>query len=118
MPPEDEGDLGAITDVVVACRLIMRFSAGVHRTDLDDNPQLHSAVLYQLLIIGEATKRLSDGFRMRNSDIPWRKIAGMRDILVHAYDHVDSDEVWRVSTQEIPDLLARLSAIVQPDADD
>jgi len=45
------------------------------------------------MIIGEATKRLSTEFRQQHSSIPWKQIAGMRDIITHNYDNVDLEEV-------------------------
>ena len=61
-----------------------------------------SAVLHQLLVIGEATKRLSEGFRNQQVAIPWKAIARMRDVLIHHYDTVDLDEVWKTATTDIP----------------
>ena len=54
----------------------------------------HSAILYQIEIMGEATKRLSQEFRDQHSDIPWRDVAGMRDIIIHQYDRIDFDVIW------------------------
>jgi uncharacterized protein with HEPN domain len=71
-----------------------------------------SAVIRQLEIVGEATKRLSEPFRTNHPDIPWQKMAGMRDILIHAYDAVDLDEVWNASTRSIPQLIERLEPLV------
>ena len=48
----------------------------------------------RLEILGEATKRLSPEFRRLHPDLPWRAMAGMRDVLIHAYDQVDLEEVW------------------------
>jgi len=55
---------------------------------------LQDAVIRCLEILGEATKRLSPEFRCRHPDLPWRALAGMRDVLIHAYDQVDLEEVW------------------------
>ena len=52
-----------------------------------------SAILHQLMVIGEAVKRLSQDFRTRYPELPWELIAGMRDKLIHGYDIVDLDEV-------------------------
>ena len=55
---------------------------------------LQDAVIRCLEILGEATKRLSPEFRCLHHDLPWRAMAGMRDVLIHAYDQVDLEEVW------------------------
>lgn len=71
-----------------------------------------SAVLHQLLIVGEATKRLSNGFRDQQPEIPWTDMAGMRDVLIHGYDQVDPEEVWKTASVDIPDLLARIEPLL------
>lgn len=64
------------------------------------------------MVIGEATKRLSDEFRSENSEIQWRLMAGMRDILIHAYDTVDIDEVWKTATKDVPELLSKIQPLL------
>ena len=49
--------------------------------------------------MGEAVKRISPELREQHSDLPWRGMAGMRDLLIHAYDRVDLDEVWQAYRQ-------------------
>ena len=70
-----------------------------------------SAILHQLLVLGEAVKRLSEGFRTSHPAIPWRMIAGMRDQLIHAYDAVDLDEVWKTVSMAIPHLIPPLELL-------
>jgi uncharacterized protein with HEPN domain len=67
------------------------------------------AVIRQLGIIGEAIKRISPEILQRRSDIPWRRIAGMRDVLIHDYMGVDLEAVWRVTQDD----LARLRQAVE-----
>jgi uncharacterized protein with HEPN domain len=62
------------------------------------------AVIRQLEIIGEAVKRLSAGTTESRPDIPWRRIAGMRDVLIHDYMGVDVETVWQVTQQDLPQL--------------
>jgi uncharacterized protein with HEPN domain len=76
-----------------------------------------SAILNQLLVIGEAVKRLSEDFRARHPEIPWARIAGMRDKLIHQYDAVDLDEVWKTVTADISPLIAFLEPLVPPKKD-
>lgn len=70
------------------------------------------AVIRQLEIIGEAAKRLSPDLRSRYDDIPWRRIAGLRDVLIHDYMGVDLDAVWEIVQQEVPVLKERVQAIL------
>ena len=57
-------------------------------------------------LVGEAANRLSSEFRTRYPEVPWSNMAGMRDKLIHAYEVVDYDEVWRTATKDVPELLA------------
>ena len=62
------------------------------------------AVIRQLEVIGEAVKQLSVTARESTPKIPWRDIAGMRDVLIHEYFSVDVDQVWEVTQRELHDL--------------
>jgi uncharacterized protein with HEPN domain len=73
------------------------------------DPMMQSAVVHELEIIGEASKALSKEFRAEHAKIPWREIAGLRDVLVHDYDSIDAEEVWRVIERDIPALMKELS---------
>ena len=64
-----------------------------------------SAVMHQLLIIGEAVKRLSAEFRDTHPAIPWSQIAGLRDILIHHYDRVDLAELWKTIASDVRPLI-------------
>jgi len=72
--------------MVEACRAIEEFLQGIDREAFLEDRKTRSATLHELLILGEATKRLSQEFRTRHSEIPWSAMAGMRDVLIHGYD--------------------------------
>jgi uncharacterized protein with HEPN domain len=71
------------------------------------------AVIRQLEIIGEATKRLSKQFCSRHSDVPWRRIAGLRDVLIHDYMGVDINAVWEITQKNLPPLRLRVESILR-----
>ncbi len=71
------------------------------------------ATIRQLEIIGEATKRLSKALRSSQSEIPWRRIAGLRDVLIHDYLGVDLEAVWQITQRDIPKLRISLEKIAK-----
>ncbi|MBD2310802.1 DUF86 domain-containing protein [Desertifilum sp. FACHB-1129] len=83
-----------VIDIANAIRRSLRYANGVSKSGLESNDEKLSAILYQITIIGEATKRLSQPFRQQHQEIPWRQMAGMRDVIVHEYDQLDFDVIW------------------------
>lgn len=71
-----------------------------------------SAVIRQLEIIGEATKRLSPEFRGNHPNVPWKDMAGLRDRLIHAYDDLDLDRIWDAATQRLVAILPYLISLL------
>jgi uncharacterized protein with HEPN domain len=86
MPRNNE----SLIDIERAIRRILRYTNNISRAELEMNDEKVSAILYQIAVIGEATKRLSQEFRQQHPEIPWRDIAGMRDVLIHKYDQKES----------------------------
>ncbi|MCK5679835.1 DUF86 domain-containing protein [bacterium] len=73
---------------------------------------IQDAVIRNLEIIGEAVKNLSPSFRCEHPDVPWKQIAGLRDVLIHHYFGVDIDSVWLVVKSRLPGLLQRLETLL------
>ncbi len=91
-----------VTDLLAAASRIGRFVAGMDRDAFLEDEKTRSAVLHELLVIGEAAKRLSEAFRSANPRLPWRQMAGMRDKLIHAYDAVDVYEAAGATVRSTP----------------
>lgn len=107
-------DTATLLDLVTAARLAIQFKGSLDQPAFLKDLKTQSAVLHQLLIIGEAAKRLSEAFRLAHANIPWKMIAGMRDKLIHEYDDADMDEVWNTVTTDIPRLLVALEPLIPP----
>jgi uncharacterized protein with HEPN domain len=75
--------------------------------------QWHDAAIRQLEIIGEATKKLSPELRSAHPGIPWRRISGMRDVLIHDYMGVDLNAVWEVTQKDIRELKETVEKILR-----
>ena len=73
----------------------------------------HDAVIRELEIIGEAAKRLSPEVLHRSADVPWRQVAGLRDVLIHNYMGVDLERVWTVTQQNLPLLRRAVEELLQ-----
>lgn len=101
-----------LADMLVAARLAQQFVSGVSREELDADVMRESAVIRQLEIVGEAATRVSPDFRAAHPEIPWREIIGMRNVLIHAYQKVQSEEVWNAATISVPELIAVIEPLV------
>ncbi|MEL7068185.1 MAG: DUF86 domain-containing protein [Cyanobacteria bacterium J06581_3] len=106
-------DEASILDMDTAAKRILSFSAGVSKQSLIENEEKQSAIVYQLIIIGEATKRLSMDFRNRHPDIPWKSTAAMRDVLAHQYDKINIQELWDVIHSDVPELIELLKPLIR-----
>jgi uncharacterized protein with HEPN domain len=101
-------DEATLLDIAQAGQRVLEFTAGLDNAAFLDDVKTQSAVLHQLLVLGEAVKRLSPEYRSQHAEIPWTLMAGMRDQLIHGYDTVDLEQVWKTATQDVPDLLTWL----------
>ena len=72
------------------------------------------AVLRNFEVIGEAAKRLDDAYRAAHLQIPWRALAGLRDVLIHQYESVDLERVWAMVEGELPGLREAIAALLPP----
>lgn len=107
-----------LQDIDVAARRIAEFIQGYTFDQFVADEKTWSAVLYQIGVIGEAVKRLSEPFRSAHPSTPWPEMAGMQNRVIHGYDAVDFERVWETVTRSIPALRATLAALPSPEADD
>lgn len=100
-----------LADICEAMRRIAQYTARMTYEGFLRGTIVQDAVVRNLTIIGEATKRLSPDFRRAHPTIPWRNMAGMRDRLTHDYFGINYDIVWAVAHDEVPKMLPRLTEL-------
>ena len=93
-----------VEDIWESIAAIDEYTRGVSRSEFEDNRQLQDAVARRLETIGEAAKHLPDDFRLRYPEMPWKQIAGLRDVLIHEYFNVRIMRVWLVVANDLPAL--------------
>jgi uncharacterized protein with HEPN domain/predicted nucleotidyltransferase len=101
-----------VQDILESIAKIEEYTQDLSQNDFFQNSQAQDAVVRRLEIIGEAVKNLPRDFRLKFPDVPWQKIAGMRDVLIHGYFGVDLNRVWQVIEQDLPDLKRRVSQML------
>ena len=98
-----------------AAQKAIEFTEKCTRQDLDKDEKLALSITRLLEILGEAAKGVSEQFRKQHPNIPWKQIAGTRDRLIHGYFDVDLDIVWKIVSQDLPQLAAQLEKILRND---
>lgn len=106
-------ELACIQDMVNAGKRIARFLTGVDQAAFLADDEKQSSVFGQFVIIGEAANRISSTFQAGHAEIPWRRIVGLRNRIVHGYDDIDWDIVWNTATLQLPELLMQLEALLR-----
>lgn len=100
-----------IQDILENIKDIESFSKGITKEKFESNKLVQNAIIRSLEIIGEAAKNIPDSFRGEHLEIPWRNIAGFRDVLSHAYFGVNIDRVWAIIETDLPKLKEEISKI-------
>ena len=94
-------------------REAVQMASGRNRPDLDADRQFGLAMTRLLEILGEAAARVSDAARQRWPEIPWAKIVGLRNRLIHGYDTVDFDILWTTVVDDLPPLISALNTCLK-----
>ncbi len=91
-------------DILEAINKIERYTKDVKYEDFKNNDLIQDGVIRNLEIIGEAVKNVPQDIKRNYPEIEWRKIAGLRDILIHAYFGIDIEIIWDIVENKVPEL--------------
>ena len=109
-PPRDDAYL---SDILEAVQRILGYTQKISYSEFMEDTKTQDAVLRNLQVLGEATKKLSISLRRREPLVPWKEMTGLRDKIVHEYFGINYDIVWAIVTQDIPALQPHIEAILE-----
>jgi uncharacterized protein with HEPN domain len=115
MRPEDT-TLALLWDMRSCAQTVSRLVVGSSAEAYQADEVLRLAVECALDVIGEAASHVPPEFRSARPEIEWRRIVGLRHILVHAYTIVDHEILWEIATGAVPELIRRLDPLIPPAA--
>jgi len=101
-----------LNDILKAISRVENYTENLVLDDFSESNLYQDAVIRNLEIIGEAVKHIPNNLRKKYPDIEWKKIAGLRDILAHAYFGIDIEIVWDVIQNKIPEFKEQITLIL------
>lgn len=105
-----------LEDIEKSCEKVVRYTEGRSKDQVFGDGIRADAVLLNLHIIGEAVKKLPGDLRERHPDVAWREIAGLRDVIAHAYFALDADILWDAVERDVPALLVAVREIIRTES--
>ena len=107
-------DAAILLDMLISARRALEYVRGKTQNEFLADGALQDMVVRRLEIVGEAAVRVSQETRDSLPGIPWRKVVGLRNVLIHQYFRLDLDRVWEVLQDDLPKLIAALEPVVPP----
>ncbi len=99
-----------IDHILQSINNILEYTKDITKKEFSTNSLVQDAVIRNFEIIGEATKKVSNNYKLIHFEVPWKEMSGLRDKLIHDYIGVDIAIIWTTIKQDLPDLKRLLSA--------
>lgn len=103
-----------VEDILICAQNVQNFTAGMDFNAFLDDPRTIRAVAFEFTTIGEASRAIPLEIQMQSPDVPWGKMQGIRNVLVHEYFRLDEEILWKAVQEDIPPLIAVLEKMVKP----
>ncbi len=100
-----------LNDIIFSISLIERYIEKLSEDEFEESYDDQDKVMRRLEIIAEAAKKLPEEIRSRNSHIPWKSIIGLRNIIAHNYDEVNTKEIWQIVKYHLPETKKQLEQL-------
>jgi len=104
-------------DILDSAKLAVSYIVDKTKADFLSDIQCQDAINYRLMIIGEAANRVSETTRQTLSNLPWRKMIGMRNVVVHEYDDVNLNIIWDTLHYDLPSVIVELEEVVHSEGE-
>jgi len=101
-----------LTDILTAADKIIRYNQEKNNSQSANTEKDLEAIIYNLLVLGEAARSIPEDFRKEHPEVPWKRMVGMRDKLIHQYWGMQQITIWQTITQDIPDLREKIREIL------
>jgi len=101
-----------LTDIFIQSENIIAATKRMDYEEFLNDPLYHSGIIRFFEIIGEAAKHIPEDYRKNHQEIPWKKIAGFRDRLIHGYAEVNLKYVWEIVGNDVPDLYIQIKSLL------
>lgn len=101
-----------LEDIIGSVNRIEEYVKGIVFAEFERDQKTQDATIRSFEVLGEATKKIPEDFRKKYPNVPWKKMSGMRDKLIHDYWSVNVERVWKTAIEDIPELKKELEKII------
>lgn len=108
-----QNDEAFLLDILESAKIAVIYLKDISLEKFEKDLKTKDAVIRRLEIIGEASSRVSDETQNKYSEVFWKKMKGMRNLLIHEYNYIDTDIIWETVKNNLPPLIKELEKITK-----